>query len=258
LKNSCTEEGRITICVSSQVGCAMGCTFCATAQLGFIRSLETAEIIDQICQIRRITGLRNNNVVFMGMGEPFNNYDNVMRAADIMNYSFGFHISVRKITISTCGILPGIQRFFRENRTYNLAISLNDTSPETRAKSMPVEKKYPIADIAAFLSSAEPANHGGRVTLEYVMRKDNISREDAQRMKKLFRNSKIKINVIPLNSIKGGDDAPTESERAQFLKYCEIMNVPINVRKSLGSDIDGACGQLSGKKYSEGADICAQ
>ena len=229
----------------------MGCTFCATAKLGFIRSLETAEIIDQICQIRRITGLKNNNVVFMGMGEPFNNYENVMRAADIMNYSFGFHISVRKITISTCGILPGIERFFQENRAYNLAISLNDSSAETRARSMPVEKKYPIADVAAFLGSADPRNHGARVTLEYVMRKDNIARIDAERMKKLFRNSKIKINLIPLNKISAADDVPSESDIQKFINDCEIMNVPINVRKSLGSDIEGACGQLSGKRYAE-------
>ena len=252
LKNHLTEEGRITICVSSQAGCAMGCSFCATAGIGFKRNLETAEIIDQICQIRRETGLVNNNVVFMGMGEPFMNYDNVMRAAEIMNYSFGFHISVRKITISTCGILPRIEQFFREKRTYNLAISLNDTSPEKRASSMPVEKKYPIAEIAELLNSVTPANHGGRITLEYVMRKDNISQEDAKRIKKLFRFSSIKLNLIPLNATSRDNNVPTREEVEQFIRYCEIINGPINVRKSLGSDIDGACGQLSGRRYDGG------
>lgn len=254
LKNNLTEEGRMTICVSSQVGCAMGCTFCATAGIGFRRSLETAEILDQVCQIRRITGLVNRNVVFMGMGEPFNNYDNVLRAAEIMNYSYGFHISVRRITISTCGVLPQIERFFKEKRTFNLAISLNDTLSEKRSVSMPVERKYPIADVAAFLNSLSltPSNHGGRVTLEYVMRKDNISEDDAKRIKKLFRHSSIKINLIPLNATSRNKDTPTRDEIERFIQYCEIINVPINVRKSLGSDIDGACGQLSGRRYNGG------
>jgi 23S rRNA (adenine2503-C2)-methyltransferase len=256
LKNHLTEEGRITICVSSQAGCAMGCTFCATAGIGFKRNLETGEIIDQICQIRRETGLINNNVVFMGMGEPFMNYDNVMRAAEIMNYSFGFHISVRKITISTCGILPRIEQFFRENRAYNLAISLNDTSPEKRASSMPVEKKYPIAEVAALLNSITPANHGGRVTLEYVMRRDNISQDDVKRIKKLFRFSAIKLNLIPLNATTRDSNVPSREAVEQFIQWCEIINVPINVRKSLGSDIDGACGQLSGRRYDGGNDRC--
>jgi 23S rRNA (adenine2503-C2)-methyltransferase len=108
IKNDTNEKERITLCVSSQAGCAMGCRFCQTAKIGFKRNLETAEILDQINQVRRVSGLINNNIVFMGMGEPFLNYDNVLKAADIMNYSFGFHISVRKITISTCGITDSI------------------------------------------------------------------------------------------------------------------------------------------------------
>ena len=143
IRNEGTEEGRLTACISSQAGCAMGCRFCETAKLGFIRNLETAEIIDQLCQVRRISGERNNNIVFMGMGEPFMNYDNVMRAAEIMNYSFGFHVSVRKITISTSGVREGIERFIDERRPYNLAISLNDTVPEKRERIMPVERQTP-------------------------------------------------------------------------------------------------------------------
>ena len=116
IKSDGTEEGRLTVCVSSQSGCAMGCRFCATAAGGFRRNLEAAEILDQISHIRRITGYKNNNVVFMGMGEPFMNYDNVLKAADIMNYSYGFHISTRRITISTCGIYDAIERFIDEKR----------------------------------------------------------------------------------------------------------------------------------------------
>jgi len=250
------EDDRITICVSSQVGCAMGCTFCNTAQIGFRRNLDTAEILDQICHIRRMTGNRNNNVVFMGMGEPFHNYDNVLKAADIMNYSFGFHISVRKITISTCGILPSIERYIDEDRPYNLAISLNDTLSSKRNLTMPVNKKYPIEELADFLNRKYPVSRN-RLTLEYVMRRDNITKEDAIRIKSLFKHTRIKINLIPLNQTGANlpQDLPNEKEIESFIKYLEIVNVPVVIRKSLGADIDGACGQLSGKRYGDGESI---
>jgi 23S rRNA (adenine2503-C2)-methyltransferase len=241
-------EDRVTICVSSQVGCAMGCTFCNTARLGFKRNLETAEILDQISLIRKIVGYNNKNVVFMGMGEPFLNYDNVIKAADIMNYSFGFHLSVRRITISTCGILPQIERYIDEKKMYNLAISLNDSIPERRAEYMPVEKKYPIEDIADLLERKTTASRN-RITLEYVMRTDNISSEDARRLKSLFKGANIKLNLIPLNPGDGNYPIPSRNDVESFIKSLEIMNVPVSIRKSLGSDIDGACGQLSGKRY---------
>jgi 23S rRNA (adenine2503-C2)-methyltransferase len=251
LHNDNSDDTRKTICVSSQVGCAMKCSFCNTARIKFIRNLDTSEILDQICQIRRLSGSINDNVVFMGMGEPFLNYENVLRAADIMNYSFGFHISVRRITISTCGILPSIERYIDERRPYNLAISLNDSDPKKRMSSMPVEKRYPISSIASLLNKKFPASRN-RVTLEYVMRQDNIEESDAKRIKKLFHTANIKINLIPLNT--GGHILPVPSKTmiTQFVKYLEIMNVPVSIRKSLGSDIDGACGQLSGKRYEEG------
>ncbi len=246
LRNEGDDEGRLTVCISSQIGCAMGCAFCATADIGYRRNLETAEIVDQLCQIRRLTGLKNNNIVFMGMGEPFMNYDNVLAAADIMNYSFGFHISVRKITISTCGILPGIERFIDEERPYNLAISLNDTEPEKRRKNMPVENKYPFAEIMELLDRKFPVSRN-RLTIEYVMRSDNISTDDARRLKRVFRYGHIKLNLIPLS---GGKDRPDQAAVDRFIGDLEILNVPVSVRKSLGSDISGACGQLSGKRYS--------
>lgn len=247
LKNEQSDDGRLTICISSQVGCAMGCGFCETAKIGFKRSLDPAEILDQVSQVRRVTGLLNNNIVFMGMGEPFLNYDNVLKAADIMNYSFGFHISVRKITISTCGITPAIERFIDEARPYNLAISLNDTLPEKRLKHMPVERKYPVAGIAELLNKKFPVSRN-RVTLEYIMRKDNISGEDAKRLKKMFRYSRIKLNLIPLNPGNHEMELPSREEMDAFIKELEIMNVPVSERKSLGTDINGACGQLAGLK----------
>ena len=191
----------------------------------------------------------------MGMGEPFLNYDNVMKAADIMNYSFGFHISVRKITISTCGILPSIARYIEEDRPYNLAISLNDTISSKRNLTMPVNKKYPIEELADFLNRKYPVSRN-RLTLEYVMRRDNITKDDVRRIKTLFRNTRIKINLIPLNP--GGDNTenlPDEKEIESFIKDLEIVNVPVVIRKSLGADIDGACGQLSGKRYCDGETI---
>jgi 23S rRNA (adenine2503-C2)-methyltransferase len=248
IKSEGPDDTRLTVCISSQVGCAMGCGFCQTSKIGFRRNLEPAEILDQLCQVRRHSGRKNNNVVFMGMGEPFMNYDSVMKAADIMNYSFGFHISVRRITISTCGLLRQIRRYIEERRPYNLAISLNDSLPEKRAAVMPVEKKNPISGIAALLAEKHPATRN-RVTLEYVMRGDNISREDALRLKKTFRGGRIKINLIRLNSGDHGFDIPTDSEIASFAKELGIMNIPVSLRKSYGSDIDAACGQLSGRRY---------
>jgi 23S rRNA (adenine2503-C2)-methyltransferase len=250
IKSDSSEEGRLTVCLSSQVGCAMGCRFCETAKLGFIRNLDTAEIMDQLCLVRRISHQRNNNIVFMGMGEPFMNYDNVLRAADIMNYSFGFHLSVRKITISTSGVRAGIERFIDEHRPYNLAISLNDTVPEKRNRNMPVERANPFEDISIMLDKKFPASRN-RLTVVYVMRQDNISADDARRLKKLFRHNRIRLNLIPLNDGSHEYSPPSEEQIGRFVKDLEIMNVPITVRKSFGSDIFGACGQLSGKKYAD-------
>ncbi|HOK91470.1 MAG TPA: 23S rRNA (adenine(2503)-C(2))-methyltransferase RlmN [Spirochaetota bacterium] len=250
IKNEMSDEGRLTVCISSQVGCPMGCRFCETAKIGFVRNLSCGEILDQICHVRRISGLKNNNIVFMGMGEPFLNYDNVLKAADIMNYSFGFHLSVRKITISTSGIYPAIERFIDERRPYNIALSLNDTEPSKRLENMPVEKKYPFKMISDLLSEKTTASRN-RITIEYVMRKDNISKEDAKRLKKMFKYANIKLNLIPLNEGNHNLPIPTKEEIEDFVKELEIMNVPVSIRKSMGSDISGACGQLSGKKYKQ-------
>lgn len=252
LRNDGSDEGRLTICISSQIGCPMGCKFCETAKIGFIRNLTPGEILDQICHVRRMTGLKNNNIVFMGMGEPFLNYDNVLKAADIMNYNFGFHISVRKITISTSGILPALERYIDEGRPYNLALSLNDTDPEKRVRNMPVEKKYPFEKIAGLLAEKFPASRN-RLTIEYIMRKDNISAEDVKRLKKMFKYARIKLNLIPLNPGNHSLPIPDQHEIENFIKELEIINVPVSIRKSMGQDISGACGQLSGKKYHNNA-----
>ncbi|MBN1500755.1 MAG: 23S rRNA (adenine(2503)-C(2))-methyltransferase RlmN [Spirochaetes bacterium] len=255
LLKSASESGdRVTVCVSSQIGCAMGCTFCRTSRLGIIRNLSAGEILEQISLIRRDSGEKNTNVVFMGMGEPFNNYDEVIRAAKTINLDAGFNISVRRITISTCGILPAIERYLDEGHLFKLALSLNDTLHEKRLKNMPVENKYPVADVADLLRRKFP--HGrNRLTLEYVMRDDNISKDDAVRIKKLFKNIPVKLNLIPLNPGADVSNIPSEKEINEFVDNLGIMNIPIIIRKSLGQDINGACGQLSGRKYKGAADV---
>jgi 23S rRNA (adenine2503-C2)-methyltransferase len=254
IKRDGSDDGKLTICISSQAGCAMGCSFCETAKIGFIRDLEVSEIIDQINHIRRVTGLDNNNIVFMGMGEPFMNYERVIKAATIINYSFGFHISSRRITISTCGVLSKLERYIDEGHLFNLALSVNDTESSKRLINMPVEKKYPISKVAEMLNKKFPVSRS-RLTLEYVMRSDNITKQDAVRLKKLFHNTRIKLNLIPLNSSEKSDNIPTQKEIETFLEHLKIMNVPIIVRKSCGQDINGACGQLSGKKYKKAVNI---
>lgn len=252
LRNPLESGERITICVSSQAGCAMGCTFCQTAKNGFNRSLNCGEILTQISLIRKDSGVNNSNVVFMGMGEPFNNYDNVIKAAHLMNDDRGFNISVRRITISTCGILPSIERFLDEKQPFKMALSLNDTDPEKRASTMPVERKYPMKSIIALLEKKfKTSKH--RLTLEYVMRNDNTGMENIKDLKKMFKNISIKINLIPLNPGSHDHNKADQKQIDEFIKNIEKINVPVSVRKSLGQDIDGACGQLSGKKYEKEA-----
>ncbi len=251
IRNEGLEGGRLTVCLSSQVGCAMGCRFCETARLGLVRNLETAEILDQLCQVRRVSGLRNNNVVFMGMGEPFMNYDDVLKSADIMNYDYGMHISVRKITISTSGIRDAIERFIDEKRPYNLAISLNDSLPERRGGIMPVERRYPFSEIGAILDRKWPVSRN-RLTIVYVMRDDNIAAADARRLKKLFGHHDIKLNLIPLNEGSHEFCPPHEDDVCSFVRELELLGLSVTLRKSFGSDILGACGQLSGKRYAAG------
>ncbi len=246
ITNDKSDRTRFTACISSQAGCAMGCSFCCTAKNGFKRNLETAEMLDQISHLRRVSNIKNNNVVFMGMGEPMNNYENVMNAAEIMNYTFGFHISNYRITISTCGIIPGIQKFIAEQRPYNLAISLNDSDFKKRSVNMPVEKKFPFNDILEVLRNEMPVTKN-RVLFEYVMREDNISLDDAARLKSMVFSSRILLNCILLNSGDHDFETPSETNVNLFLHALDELGITYTIRDSYGSDIDAACGQLAGK-----------
>jgi 23S rRNA (adenine2503-C2)-methyltransferase len=239
------EENRRTVCVSSQAGCALGCAFCATGRMGFVRDLEAWEILDQVIGIRRETGTPVTNIVVMGMGEPFLNYDAVMAALEVLNEPEGLAIGHRKITVSTAGVVPGIRRFTAENRPYKLAVSLNAVTDEVRSRLMPVNRKHPIAVLMEAVReySRRP---GRRVTFEYVLiRGLNDSREDAVRLLALLRGLPCKVNLIPYNPGVGGFERPDEARVEAFLEWIKPLQAPVIVRWSRGVDIEAACGQLA-------------
>ena len=246
------EGNRRTICISSQVGCAMGCRFCATATLGFQRNLTSCEIVEQVLAVMRDIGEKPTNLVVMGMGEPFHNYDNLMKALYILNDSEGLALSHRKITISTSGILPQIVRYTQEDHPFQLAISLNATTDEMRSRLMPVNVKYPLQDLLNAVQ-AYAINNQKRITFEYVLlRGVNDSPEDAKRLLKLVKNIRCKVNLIAYNPVPGNDpfERPAKEQILRFHETLSPLCAPITLRLSKGDDIRGACGQLAGKPRS--------
>jgi 23S rRNA (adenine2503-C2)-methyltransferase len=235
---------RRTICLSSQVGCALDCDFCATGKMGFKRNLSAGEIVDQLLTILKSQQVDVTNIVFMGMGEPFLNYDNVIKACDIISHSKGIALGKRKITISTAGIIPKIRQFADEGHGYKLAISLNAADDKKRSPLMPINKKYPINELVnAGLYYASKSRL--LFTFEYLMIAGvNDSENDALKLKKLLNGVRCKINIIPFNSTDGGLKPPTEKKIDAFIKVLLDIRIIISVRRSKGSDIDAACGQL--------------
>ena len=238
------EGKRRTVCLSSQVGCALGCSFCATGKMGFQRNLSAGEIIDQLLTIQRTLNVEVTNIVIMGMGEPFLNYDEVIKACDIISHDKGIAIGKRKITISTCGIVPAIKRFADEGQRYKLAISLNAADDEIRSQFIPTNKKYPLNElINAAKYYAARSRH--RITFEYVIIDGlNDGIDDALKLSKLIQDLKCKINIIPYNSIDKKQRPPSEETIHAFIRPFLNMNVVISVRRSKGVDIGAACGQL--------------
>ncbi|PIR17826.1 MAG: 23S rRNA (adenine(2503)-C(2))-methyltransferase RlmN [Deltaproteobacteria bacterium CG11_big_fil_rev_8_21_14_0_20_49_13] len=278
---------RTTLCISTQVGCAMGCSFCRTGEMGFVRNLSQAEIIGQILEATRQEAggrkqekrdrgsclmphashfnQRISNVVLMGMGEPLANYDNVLKALHIMLDTKRLGLSRRHVTLSTCGLVPEIERFARDNPGVKLAISLNATTDEQRERLMPIDKKYPLAKLFAALKKYSGATKRDVMTFEYVMVGDlNDSHEDAKRLVRLLSRFPSKVNLIPLNAAchsresgnlvnEGdphfrGDDRylpPTEETVQQFAQYLRNKHIQVNIRLSRGHDILAACGQLA-------------
>jgi 23S rRNA (adenine2503-C2)-methyltransferase len=241
------EDVRQTLCLSSQAGCALGCSFCATASLGFNRNLTPDEIIGQVMVMESQVGRRPTNIVFMGMGEPLLNLDNVLSTLPILTAGDGFAISHRRITLSTCGIIPGIQRMMEENVKCKLAISLNATDQETRARLMPISKKYPLDDLLNAVREYSKSTRY-RVTFEYVlMAGENDRDEDAIRLPKILKGIPAKINLIILNPTDLPYQPPSQEQVSHFETLLRRHKIHVSFRKSRGTDIDAACGQLAGK-----------
>ncbi len=239
------EGRRRTVCLSSQVGCPLGCKFCATGKMGLKRNLTTAEIMAQLYAIKRETGGRITNVVFMGMGEPLLNYDAIIKAAWLIHHESGVNIGARKITISTSGIASRIRQLADERHPFRLAFSLNATTDYVRTNIMPINQKH---DLTACFNALEyySSRTRQRVTVEYILLPGvNDSKDDAERLIKIIRLLRAKLNVIPFNPIPDAPyHRPSQNELKQFLSRVEPAVQTVTVRWSQGSDISAACGQL--------------
>lgn len=240
------NRANLTACVSSQVGCACNCKFCATAKLGFIRNLTPVEIIEQVLTIQRDTGLKVTNIVFMGQGEPLLNLDNVLKAIDLFNKEFV--IGIRRLTVSTCGIIPQIKKLADIDFQPTLAVSLHAPYHELREELMPVEKKYPIDALMKTLKEYV-GETGRRITIEYTLIKGfNDSIDCAKALAKLLIDLKANINLIIYNPNDVDTFEKPEKNAIQKFKYIlEQSGKKVTIRLERGSDIDAACGQLSNK-----------
>jgi 23S rRNA (adenine2503-C2)-methyltransferase len=254
------ESGRHTFCVSSQVGCALACTFCLTGQLGLTRNLAAGEIVSQVLLLRREMPDESSgrySIVLMGMGEPLQNYENVLKAIEILTDDNGLAVPLRRITLSTAGLLPGIERLARERLFPNLSISLTGARDEVRDQLMPINRKYPIRDVIAAVRDL-PERRRKRVMFEYVMIKgltDSI--DDAGRLAALLEGLGAKVNLIPLNE---SPDIPYQrSDRSGILSFQQVLlgrGITTFIRKTRGDDVSGACGQLKLKDHRGAASEC--
>lgn len=249
------DQERITLCISTQVGCRMGCAFCATAKIGFIRDLTTGEILRQVIDVKNILqnqGKKITNIVYMGMGEPLDNVQNVLKSIDILTDEKGLGFSHRKVTVSTSGLVDKIDGLFELKKQVNLAVSLNATTNSVRDKIMPINRRFDIEKLINKLKSL-PIQKRKRVTIEYVLLKGvNDTVDDAKRLVKLLNGLPIKVNLIVYN--EGGDpdfSPPSEDVVLRFQQYLTDRNITAFIRKSLGKNIEGACGQLYAK-YEKG------
>ncbi|MDR1727979.1 MAG: 23S rRNA (adenine(2503)-C(2))-methyltransferase RlmN [Acidobacteriota bacterium] len=247
------EESRDTLCISTQVGCARGCRFCATGRLPFRRNLTAGEIAGQVLALQADRGAATKrlNIVVMGMGEPFDNYENVIRALRLMTDGDGMGIPPRRVTISTSGVVPGIERLAAESIQPNLAISLNATTDAVRDRLMPVNRKW---GIAALLDACRrfPLAARRRITFEYVLIGDvNDSPEDARRLARLVGDLRQKVNLIPWNAVgaDGSGMKPPPPGRAEaFAQILAARRITVNIRKARGEDVAAACGMLAGRE----------
>lgn len=250
---------KLTLCVSSQVGCALDCAFCATATLGFSRNLSAGEIVQQIYTATAQAGRRPTNLVFMGMGEPLHNLNNVIRAFQILIHPWGAAFSPRRITVSTSGLVPGIAELAKLSPAPNLAISLNATSDEVRDRLMPVNRKWPIAELLR-AARAFPLAHGRKITFEYVLLAGvNDSDADAERLPRLLKGMECMVNLIPWNPFSGPAFRRPSAERIRtFQEILRRHHLATYIRTPRGDDIDAACGQLAAREQSSRSQAHAQ
>lgn len=236
---------RLTVCFSTQAGCPMACAFCATGKEGLSRNLSAGEIVDQVLTVQRLLGRRVSNVVGMGQGEPFLNYDNVLAALRIMNSDKGLGIGARHICISTCGIIPGIEHFSHEPEQFTLAVSLHSASQATRLQLMPKTNSFPLPELKSSLARyIEITNR--RVTFEYIMI-DNVNdkESDLQELLQFCKGLLCHVNLIPINAVPESPFKPSKQQTIQ--KWIDVTakhGIETTLRDSRGSDIAGACGQL--------------
>lgn len=237
-----------TLCISTQVGCRMKCSFCASTIHGLERNLTAGEMIGQIYTVQNDTDERISNVVLMGSGEPLDNYDEVLRFLHLVNHPKGLNISMRSITVSTCGLIPRIKDLMKEKLQLTLAVSLHATEDEKRSQLMPVNKKYSVHELLSVCK--EYTNFTGRrITFEYALiQGQNDSKEEAEKLGRLLRDVHCHVNLIPINPVIEKDFKATSNENAKaFQSVLRRYNVEATIRRELGADIDAACGQLRNK-----------
>ena len=244
---------RRTVCLSTQAGCKFACAFCASGLDGFKRNLSPSEITGQVLFLRDTLDRELTNLVFMGMGEPLDNFDNLEKAVRIMNSPEGMEIAARRMTISTCGLVPGIERLAKLDLQVNLSFSLHAVTDRLRDKLMPVNKKYPLEKVIE--ACEDYLRLGGRMmTLEYILIKDvNDSRNDAEGLAGIARRLRAKLNIIPYSPVAGLDyEGSDEPALRTFIQRLEERKVHVTRRQSKGTDIAAACGQLAGRAKSAG------
>ena len=237
-----------SLCVSTQIGCKMGCKFCASTGIAFARNLTSGEIIEELLAVERDQNIKISNVVYMGIGEPLDNYDNVVNSIRIINNPKGINIGARHISVSTSGLVPNIYRLAEENIQCTLSISLHATNNEKRSRMMPVNNRYPIEELIKACKDYI-AKTNRRISFEYALAKDNNDNlEDAKGLVKLLKGMLCHVNLIPINKIENG--AFDKSSNENIIKFRDYLNehgIVATIRRELGSDIDAACGQLRRK-----------
>ncbi|MBI2440329.1 MAG: 23S rRNA (adenine(2503)-C(2))-methyltransferase RlmN [Lentisphaerae bacterium] len=241
-------KGRTSVCISSQVGCKFSCAFCASGQAGFQRNLETGELVGQVVLAARHLGATPSNLVFMGMGEPLDNYEAVLAAIRIINDHEGLSLGARRITISTCGIIPGIQRLAQEGLQVELSISLHAPDDALRTRLMPVNGKYPLSDLLA-AARAYAEQTGRLITFEYTLIQGvNDSPAQAEALARILSPIRARVNLIPLSVVAEFDGQPSAPPVVSaFLKALERAGINTTLRQSKGGGVNAACGQLRGR-----------